>query len=139
MDPRVLLGHMECVVVDDGKERKEGEEVAFLYHLANGSSPRSYGINVARLAQLPVEVIELATQQSAAFEDKLNSAKAAGGVSGGAEGADGKAVVGIEGTSRDVMYRFFDRLVSIACSEMTQPELVAAARDLYTRYKDLAN
>ena len=26
------------------------------YHLAQGSSPRSYGINVARLAQLPLEV-----------------------------------------------------------------------------------
>ena len=31
VDPRVSLGHMECVVIDDGKERAEGEEVAFLY------------------------------------------------------------------------------------------------------------
>ena len=52
------------------------EEVTFLYKLSDGSSPRSYGINVARLAGLPQAVIELALKQSRAFEEKMLTAQA---------------------------------------------------------------
>lgn len=46
---QVALGHMSCVVDDS-----EGEQrVTFLYKLAPGPCPKSFGINVARLAQLP--------------------------------------------------------------------------------------
>lgn len=85
-------------------------------------------------------MIALATQQSAAFEEKLKSAKTIGNLESGVKNEheeEEEAVVGMAGTSRDVMYRFFDRLVSVAKSEMTQPELVAAARDLYQKYKNL--
>jgi hypothetical protein len=87
-------------------------------------------------------VIALATQQSAAFEEKLKSAKTIGNLESGVKNEheheeEEEADVGMAGTSRDVMYRFFDRLVSVAKSEMTQPELVAAARDLYQKYKNL--
>lgn len=53
--------------------------MTFLYKLSAGSSPRSYGINVARLAGLPAAVIELALKQSRAFEDRMLTAQAASG------------------------------------------------------------
>ena len=43
----VQLGHMDCLVRDGG------ENVVFLYKLAEGCSPKCFGINVARLARLP--------------------------------------------------------------------------------------
>lgn len=46
------------------------EEVTFLYRLCAGSSPKSYGINVARLAGLPVEVIQMALSESARFHQQ---------------------------------------------------------------------
>lgn len=46
---QVALGHMSCLVEDNGGEQR----VTFLYKLAPGPCPKSFGINVARLAQLP--------------------------------------------------------------------------------------
>ena len=66
------------------------EEVTFLYKLSAGSSPRSYGINVARLAGLPAAVIELALKQSRAFEDRMLTAQASSGAG---------SVLGNSGTS----------------------------------------
>lgn len=40
---------MSCLVEDNGGEQR----VTFLYKLAPGPCPKSFGINVARLAQLP--------------------------------------------------------------------------------------
>lgn len=47
-DPRVRLGHMACAL--------DGGSVVFLYRLEDGVCPRSYGINVARMAGLPKQV-----------------------------------------------------------------------------------
>lgn len=49
---QVALGHMSCLVEDNGGEQR----VTFLYKLAPGPCPKSFGINVARLAQLPDSV-----------------------------------------------------------------------------------
>ena len=43
---------MSCLVDDDGEEQR----VTFLYKLAAGPCPKSFGINVARLAKLPNKV-----------------------------------------------------------------------------------
>ena len=57
--------HMACSV-GGGEEGGEGdgkkgeEEVTFLYKLAKGACPKSYGTNVARLAGLPERVIQRA-------------------------------------------------------------------------------
>ncbi|GAB4841767.1 hypothetical protein Ancab_022489 [Ancistrocladus abbreviatus] len=48
-DPKVSLCHMACQV---GKGADCVEEVTFLYRLTNGACPKSYGVNVARLAVL---------------------------------------------------------------------------------------
>lgn len=65
---RVSLGHMGCLV-DPENERK----VTFLYKLEEGMCPKSYGLNVAMLAKLPAEVIELAASKSEQFEKSLQA------------------------------------------------------------------
>lgn len=62
----VSLGHMGCIV-DPANDRK----VTFLYKLEDGMCPKSYGLNVAMLAKLPDEVIELAARKSEQFELSL--------------------------------------------------------------------
>ncbi|CAM9678906.1 unnamed protein product [Choristocarpus tenellus] len=64
----VALGHMSCLVEGDGEEQR----VTFLYKLAPGPCPKSFGINVARLAQLPPSVISAAQQKSEEFESTLS-------------------------------------------------------------------
>jgi len=78
----VRLGHMQCHVEDDGAAGGECE-ITFLYQLAEGACPESFGINVARLAALPEGVLRIATEKSAAFENEM---AAAGGQEGGAGG-----------------------------------------------------
>ncbi len=45
-------------------------QVTFLYKLADGACPRSYGVNVARLAGLPDSVLQRATSFSAEMESE---------------------------------------------------------------------
>ena len=45
MDPGVALKHMACAVRPAG-EIGEPEAVTFLYRLAEGACPKSYGMNV---------------------------------------------------------------------------------------------
>lgn len=68
---------MACLVHTEGEQR-----VTFLYKLAEGAAPKSYGINVARLARLPQEVLDLAQEKSRQFEAFMDG-------SGGADGGDG--------------------------------------------------
>lgn len=163
IDPRVRLGHMSCIVDTSrgssassgssgssggGKVGKVGgsgssgaEEITFLYRLTAGSSPRSYGINVARLAQLPAEVIELACKQSKEFEDSLRQRE----LGGDAEEVDnmdvqeggGSSCTLAKAAARDSFVRFFDRLVSLASSTVPVAELAAVARVLWGRYRVL--
>jgi DNA mismatch repair protein MSH6 len=69
---RVLLGHMECLV-----ENKEVEDsnITFLYTLGNGVCPKSFGINVARLAGLPEDALVKAKRISTEFELEMSSAE----------------------------------------------------------------
>ena len=86
----VCFGHMACLVQPDESEQR----VTFLYRLADGPSPKSYGLNVARLAHLPKEVIELAREKSESFEafmaqqqqQQQQQQLGAGGKEGGREG-----------------------------------------------------
>jgi len=75
----VRLGHMECVVDnregDSNKDQEEECNVTFLYTLGDGGCPKSFGINVAKLANLPTEVLVNAKRISADFEDELNGTR----------------------------------------------------------------
>ena len=83
-EPFVRLGHMECLVEEgdplaaegDGSEAEDGRDhnITFLYTLGTGACPKSFGINVARLAGLPEEVLANAKKISASFEAELNGA-----------------------------------------------------------------
>ncbi|KAF2281000.1 DNA mismatch repair protein MSH3 [Westerdykella ornata] len=52
-----------------------GREVVFLYEVAEGTSLRSYGLNVARLARVPEEVIERAGVKSVELERRMGACR----------------------------------------------------------------
>jgi DNA mismatch repair protein MSH3 len=57
------------------EERDGGKEVVFLYEAAEGTSHRSYGLNVARLAKIPEKVIEVAEGKSQELEEVMAACK----------------------------------------------------------------
>nr|CCA22891.1 PREDICTED: similar to G/T mismatch binding protein p [Albugo laibachii Nc14] len=67
-DSKVALSHMACMI-----DPKEEHKVTFLYKLSPGMCPRSYGTNVAILAQLPEQVIQCAIAKSKQFELSLQN------------------------------------------------------------------
>ncbi|KAJ3677409.1 hypothetical protein LUZ60_003133 [Juncus effusus] len=62
---KIALCHMACQV---GKGEDGLEQVTFLYRLTAGSCPKSYGVNVARLAGIPASVLQKAAEKSSEFE-----------------------------------------------------------------------
>lgn len=64
-DTKVSLCHMACEV---GEGEGGLEEVTFLYRLTPGACPKSYGVNVARLAGIPASVLQRANEKSSDFE-----------------------------------------------------------------------
>lgn len=69
-DSKVRLGHMESVVNDDDND--DQDNITFLYTLGKGACPKSFGVNVARLARLPEEVLNNAQRISIEFEEEMN-------------------------------------------------------------------
>lgn len=77
--------HMACEVLPaDGASP---ERVLFLYKLADGLCPRSYGTHVARLAGLPASVVNRAAAKAALAESEGLEAAATG--EEGSNGDDG--------------------------------------------------
>ncbi|PGH27892.1 DNA mismatch repair protein MSH3 [Polytolypa hystricis UAMH7299] len=68
-----------------------GEEITFLYEVGEGKAHRSYGLNVARLANVPGEVLEVAKGKSRELEERMERRKVARllGAVGGIVGHDG--------------------------------------------------
>ena len=57
----------------DGDEEEEGEggpheELTFLYQCISGAAQRSFGLNVARLADIPPEILAVAAHKSRQLE-----------------------------------------------------------------------
>lgn len=70
------------------------QEITFLYEVGEGVAHRSYGLNVARLANVPSSVLDVAYTKSAELEGKIQRRKLAGMV---------KAFSGmLEGQEREV-------------------------------------
>ena len=65
--------------------------VTFLYKFAAGACPKSYGLNVARLARLPESIIARAAVKSAEFERAVVEAEAQQKERAEAEAAGGGA------------------------------------------------
>lgn len=57
------------------------ENITFLYEVGEGVAHRSYGLNVARLANLPGSLLDLAKQKSGELEAKIRRRRLAGLVS----------------------------------------------------------
>lgn len=64
---------MDCLVEE--KDDGSAADVTFLYKYRAGACPKSYGLNVARLARLPEEVVTRAGQKSAEFEEAVATAQ----------------------------------------------------------------
>jgi DNA mismatch repair protein MSH6 len=156
IDPRVRLGHMDCIVGDGGSnigmdgvgeemnivsQQPQGdEEVTFLYKLCDGSSPRSYGINVARLAGLPQYVLDLALLQSRAFEDKTKAEAAAFSHAHHSLEDDERDDEQRVGVSRQLLHRekvssVYDCLVSMSHSDprMSAQEFTFVIKEMWRR------
>ena len=76
--PDVSLGNMTCMLKGSADD-EAGAQVTFLYSLRGGSCDDSYGLNVARLANLPAEILKRANQKSSEFV-KMVDQKASRGV-----------------------------------------------------------
>ena len=71
-EPRVRLVHMACMVENENADDPTEETVTFLYKLAGGGCPKSYGFNAALLAGLPAEVVRRAHQVARQFERRAD-------------------------------------------------------------------
>jgi len=58
-----------------------GQDIMFLYEVGEGVAHRSYGLNVARLANVPASILDVAATKSAELEEKIQKRKFAGLVS----------------------------------------------------------
>ncbi|KAK7396957.1 hypothetical protein VNO78_18120 [Psophocarpus tetragonolobus] len=76
-DPKVCLCHMACQV---GGGIAGLDEVTFLYRLTPGACPKSYGVNVARIAGLPTSVLQKAATKSREFEATYGKCRKASSV-----------------------------------------------------------
>ncbi|KAL4936423.1 hypothetical protein BDV06DRAFT_216687 [Aspergillus oleicola] len=73
--------HMRFSESDSGTGTDE--DITFLYEIGEGVAHRSYGLNVARLANLPGSLLEMAKQKSAELEEKIRRRRLAGLVATG--------------------------------------------------------
>ena len=56
-------------------EHEGSDEITFLYEVGEGTAHRSYGLNVARLANISEQVIEIAGKMSSEMEGKMRMKK----------------------------------------------------------------
>jgi len=49
------------------KANEAGDQVIFLYKFVKGTCPKSFGLNVARMAGIPAAVLEIARAKSDSF------------------------------------------------------------------------
>lgn len=60
-----------------------GSKITFLYKLIRGAAARSYGLNVARLADIPMALLEMAGKKSKELEAAVQKRRSAAGGGGG--------------------------------------------------------
>ncbi|KAI8904154.1 DNA mismatch repair protein Msh3 [Powellomyces hirtus] len=74
--PGVLRNcHMAFHETEEGGEGADGHAIIFLYKLTNGLAHKSYGLNVARLANLPETLLAVAKQKAAELEFEMEQRK----------------------------------------------------------------
>lgn len=84
--PNNELRNVHMRFTESGSDKEGEEEITFLYEVGEGVAHRSYGLNVARLANLPQSVLDLARTKSSELEEKIkrrrlaNIAKSVGSI-----------------------------------------------------------
>lgn len=75
--------HMKFTEAAADAAASEGgdSEITFLYEVGEGVAHRSYGLNVARLANLPASLLDVARTKSAQLEEKIRRKRLGGLVS----------------------------------------------------------
>jgi len=72
-NPGISLGHMSCLVENDDLNGDPSmDNVTFLYTLASGPAPKSYGFFTARIAGIDPEIVRRAYQASKMIESNGN-------------------------------------------------------------------
>lgn len=75
-NPDILLAHMSCMAeTEEDSEDGCEENVTFLYKLASGACPKSYGFNAARLAGVPAHIIKAGLKRAREFEQETKERK----------------------------------------------------------------
>lgn len=73
--PNNELRNVHMRFTESGGDKECEEEITFLYEVGEGVAHRSYGLNVARLANLPHSVLDLARTKSSELEEKIKRRK----------------------------------------------------------------
>lgn len=58
---------------EESQQPKDHKSITFLYKLIQGHASRSYGLNVARLAGLSNNILDIASQKSLEFEQQMRT------------------------------------------------------------------
>ncbi|KAL6984822.1 DNA mismatch repair protein msh7 [Sarracenia purpurea var. burkii] len=70
--PHVMLQHMACTFNSkSGNSSQVIQELVFLYRLASGACPESYGMQVALMAGIPKRVVEIALGAGQAMKESI--------------------------------------------------------------------
>ncbi|XP_031387597.1 DNA mismatch repair protein MSH7 [Punica granatum] len=71
--PRVILQHMACALQSKSStpSGRPEQELVFLYRLASGPCPESYGLQVATMAGIPEKVVESASRAGRAMKRSI--------------------------------------------------------------------
>ncbi|CAD6196340.1 unnamed protein product [Caenorhabditis auriculariae] len=72
-NPNILMAHMACKVENENDEDPTDESVTFLYRLAEGICPKSYGFFAAKLAGINEKVVRAAFAASNRFAEKIEN------------------------------------------------------------------
>jgi len=75
---RVLLKYLLSLLLSFPEEELHPEFITFLYQLIEGAAARSYGLNVARLAEIPESILRTAAFKSKELEALVNSRRYVG-------------------------------------------------------------
>lgn len=70
--PHVILQHMACAFKSKSDNPFEGgKDLVFLYRLASGACPESYGMQVALMAGIPKQVVETAVSAGEVMKELI--------------------------------------------------------------------
>ncbi|XP_057247149.1 DNA mismatch repair protein MSH7 isoform X2 [Beta vulgaris subsp. vulgaris] len=70
--PHVSLQHMSCAMKPRSSSGKD-LDLVFLYRLASGACPESYGLQVARMAGIPEQVVNAASNAGEAMKEMIGA------------------------------------------------------------------